>query len=332
MSISQIQFALGQRNCFIKQFLYLGFFVLLFKILAPPAFAVSIGIAGNYNAFIHDDFSGAPTIQGRLAAGGDVVLKGYTVGSKLPTDTSGTTNTLVIGGNLTLGNGNIYNGNAVVGGTVHTNSPYGSAKNGSLYENSAVPIDFKKEFASLRELSRQISEMTANGTVENRWGGTYLTTDSTSMIQVFDIEGSSLSSTHTFAFDNADMPENATLLFNVSGKDKLAMKNFGMDDFMKSLGSSYDNVLFNFYEATELDLGGIGIRGSILAPSANIKTSGGDLYGTIIANSWKGSMTLHNVPFEGTPSKNFTPVPEPTSALLLGIGLLGFAAVLRRKN
>lgn len=328
MFISQIRLTLEQWQNFIKQLLCLSLFVLAFNLFVPSAFATSLGTAGDYNAFVFGGVSGWNSdIEGALAAGGSVSLTNYTVGSGLPADTSGTKNTLVVGGALSYTNGEIQNGNAVVGGA----AVGANVRDGNLYANSTVPINFAAEAAYLRELSLQLSKMTANATVENRYGGTYLTTDSTSMMQVFDIDGSYLSMTHTFAFDNAGMPENATLVFNVSGKNG-AMHNFGMDNFKNALGSSYDNVLFNFYEAIALELCGIGVKGSILAPLAAVTANNGNIDGTIIANSWTGTMELHHVPFDGILPENSTPVPEPTTALLLGVGLLGLAGAFRARR
>jgi choice-of-anchor A domain-containing protein len=148
---------------------------------------------------------------------------------------------------------------------------------------------------------------------------------------VFEVEGSLLSSANTFSFyqDTPLVPTDATLVFNISGTS-VGMGNFDMLNFKNLLGESWDNVLFNFYEAETLSLGSIGIYGSILAPMADITTGYGQIDGTVIANSWTGSMELHDVPFDGEETP--PPVPEPATMALFGFGMLVLAGVIRRKR
>lgn len=224
---------------------------------------------------------------------------------------------LVVGGNLTYTNGQVNKGNVVVGGDATLNGV--GIPDGTLTAHATVPIDFTAERTNLLDLSSELTSLTVTGTATSQWGGLYLQGDGTSAVQVFNLNGAALAAANTLAFlsDNSGIVDDATLIFNVSGAvDGIA--NLGMQDL-----DGY-NVLFNFYEATSLTLGGVGVEGSILAPLANVEANNGNIDGTIIANSWHGTMELHNVPFESTSA-----VPVPGTALLLSIGLIGFAGVRR---
>ena len=312
-----------------KLFPSIALLVLAIIVLAAgaPAYALNLGTAGSYNAFIFGDFtSESSDTNGRLAAGGNVALQNYGVGTNLPTDTSGTTNTLVVGGDLTYTNGEVKNGNTVVGGTANLSGV--NVANGTLTQNATVSIDFAAEKLYLTDLSNQLAAMTTTGTVQyETWGGINFTGDGVSDVQVFNLDGSLLSAANSFSFLNniVNAPENATMIFNVSGISA-SMQNFSMSAFLNALGLSYDNVMFNFFEAELLTLSGIGIEGSILAPLADVVANNGYINGTVMAQSWNGTMELHNVPFEST-----TPVPVPGTLILLFSGLMGLTGLKRKK-
>ena len=316
-----------KKNYFV--FICLLFLVITVPGAAAPAFALSLGTADAYNAFIFGDFTSQNSdVQGRLAAGGNVSLQNYALGDGLPVDTSGTTNTLVAGGSLTFTNGQINNGNAVIGQTATLSGV--NVPQGTLTQNAAVPIDFAAEQTYLTDLSTQLAAMAATGTVKyESWGGLFFTGDGASDLQVFNIDGSLLATANTFGFLNniANAPENATMVFNVSG-ESASMHNFGMDAFKNALGASYDNVLFNFYEAGSLTLYGIAIQGSILAPLADVQADNGNINGTAIAQSWDGTMQFHHVPFESTEST--TPAPVSGTLILLFSGLIALAGLKRK--
>jgi choice-of-anchor A domain-containing protein len=305
----------------------IGILALTFCLAVTSAQAVSLGPAGDYNVFVFGDYSGSNSdVQGRLAAGGNVTLQNYGVGDKLPANSG---NVLVAGGDLTFTNGQIYNGNAVVGGNANLSGV--GMPNGSVTSGASMPVDFAAERDYLTGLSNSLSQMSATGTTSTPWGGALLFEgDNSSDLQVFNISGSELSSANTFGFvnDTPMIPSDATLVFNISGSS-VGMGNFDMQGFRNLLDESWDNVLFNFYEAETLDLFNIGIYGSILAPLADLNTSYGQINGTVVANSWKGPMQVNNTPFDGdTPA----PVPEPAMLLLFSSGLLGLMGVKRIKR
>jgi choice-of-anchor A domain-containing protein len=287
-------------------------------LLGTSAYAFSLGTAGDYNAFVFGNFGATSSdVEGRVAAAGNVNIKNYSIGAALPSNSG---NVLVAGGNLTLTSGYIHGGNTVVGGTATLKK---AGYDGTVTSIANVPINFSAEETYLDNLSDSLKDLTRTGTVvyKNN-GGIYLTGDGTNNLQVFNIDGSKLSS--AWGLYNSVNLNNARLILNISGTwDKMMSMAFNLED-------SANNVLLNFYDATRLDLGAIGISGSILAPHADVYANNGHLDGTIIAESWNGGMQINNYLF----NDDFppAPVPEPSTFLLFGAGLAGFALWRRKRS
>ena len=301
-----------------KLFVLLGLVAAVIICTGSPALAISLGAAEGYNAFIFGDFSSTSDCQGRLAVGGNATLDGYAVGHELTEDTSGTTDTLVVGGNLTATNGvNVKNGNVKVGGTLNENYTL-TVDNGTVSENTTA-IDFGAAYTYLSNLSTQLASLTANG--DSRYvvydaGQLFLSGDGVSDLVIFDIDGLLFNSLNTFQI--SDVADGATVIINVSGST-ISMPGFDMATF-KTLIDNGCNILFNFYEAETLALTNIGFNGSILAVDAAITTTRGQFEGSVIAASYSGSGEFHNTLFESSAT-----VPVPGSSLLLTFGLLGLA-------
>ena len=315
----------------MKSSFFVFFTAICFSLLPRPSAAtpIDLSVAGNYNTFIFDDFT-APSsdTEGRLAVGGNANLANYSVGYKLsPSDDPA----LVVGGDLTFKSGQVYNGDVMVGGS--TENVDRSVLNGlehndlELIEGDVgVLVNFSKEEAYLTGLSKEISELAATGTSEMKWGGMNLAGDGKSDLQVFNLDGQELLAAHTFNLDLSSIPEDAFLLFNISGKTA-GLTNMSL----AQLQAISDHVLFNFFDADELQLAGIGVEGSILAPFANVKNPMGVINGTIIAKSWDGMMQQNHNPLVQDPGGTAA-VPEPATLLLLGSGLIAWRGLKKIRS
>ncbi|MBI9093007.1 MAG: choice-of-anchor A family protein [Desulfobacterium sp.] len=298
-------------------FLLALFVSLLAVACSAQAASISLGTAGAFNTFIFNDFACSSDTEGRLAVGGNATLSSYSVGDKLQPGQYD--DILVVGGDLTYTGGRVYYGDIRVGGSA--NMPGYNVADGKLVENDAnLPVDFAAEAAYLKSMSAALAKEVGNGTVEHQGGSFQLTGDGVSGLQVFNLDGNDLLNAHTY--NVTDIAPGATVLFNVSGETS-GLTNMSLN----SLTPMNDRVLFNFYEATTLELSGIAVEGSILAPQADVISPSGVVWGTIIASSWDGPMQQNHVSFEGELP---IPTPAPAAIVLLGGGLAGLAGVRRK--
>ena len=90
------------------------------------------------------------------------------------------------------------------------------------------------------------------------------------------------------------------------------------------------HILFNYFEATQLSVAGVGISGTVLAPHAATTFNWAQIDGQLITNSLNGTGEVHNQLFGGDlTAASGMMVPEPAAPLLGGLGLL---ALLRRRR
>ena len=284
---------------------------------------ISLGVASGYNVFIFDDYyssnKGWNSIGGALAVGGDANISSSGIANSAANAYG-----LVVGGDLTKSYDGI-NGQSWVGGSI-TKPQWDSYSN---YVSGPAPIDFAAAKASLTKLSGDLSAVADTGTsgIKDIYNpNVKVFTGSGADVEFFSLDASQFSSFNTIQFSNVQ--SDATLIFNLSGSFAELGSQWGA-----FTGTNY-NVLLNFYEATEVRVGSVYLSASILAPNAVITNYwGGDVQGTVVANSWNNSLTLHNDAFTGVNSPLLTtPVPEPKTSGMLAVGLMLMLMVTRRQS
>ncbi|HRQ75380.1 MAG TPA: choice-of-anchor A family protein [Phycisphaerales bacterium] len=280
--------------------------------LTSSASASILGSASDFNAFIFGNINYQNSdFEGRVAAGGNVSFTNMGVGSQLP-NSNGALDHMIVGGNVNWTNGQVFGGNLSYGGTSILSGV--GFPNGSAYQ-AAPSVNFAAEQAFLNQSSTFWSGLAGNGLAENTFGSVALTGFDSSL-NVFNLDGAWLAGANGLSIT---APTGSTVLINVSGA-AAQMQNFGF--FLSGITSN--NILFNFYEATTLNMSGIGIEGSILAPLASVTFANGQMNGTLIAESLTGSGELHHRPFGG----DLPQVPAPATLALFG--LMGLASRRRR--
>lgn len=277
------------RLCFI-----LGFSLGL-STTSSQAQQIDLGTAGQYAAFVFGNVSNITNVDGRMAVGGILNTPGGSVGGSIsPNDTRAS---LVVAGNLAAYAGSLGSGNnnafAVYSSTIGSSPKVASYLD---FRKVAVnPIDFEAERTYLSILSQQIRTSPATGTVSQLYARVTLT-GSNKDVEIFNLTADHVINTHDF--DLVNVKPDAYLILNVASNAQRTIK-FGIT--MTEFINRHSKVLFNMYDAELINFGNAGVFGSILAPYACIKNSGGKLEGTVIAASWDSNIAVGSTLFVPTP-------------------------------
>lgn len=288
-----------------------------------PANAAGLaGPAAGYNVFVFGNMNQSSDAEGKVAVGGNATFTNFGIGDRLA-QTKGNESYLVVGGDLNYNGGQVFGGNAVVGGNNNSkNGPYfdwcPGAGCGLTANSNQLPVDFASANKFYKDFSSELGGLSATGTTNYySWGGINLQGNS-SGLNVFNLDGSKFSNTNSFSI-KADAK--STVLVNVTGN--VDLKNFGMS---LEGGINKQNVLFNFVNATSIKSNGISFQGSVLATNADVQFNNGNLEGNIIANSLQGTGEFHNHLFNGDDLPEFkyqgVPISGTEAGTLLGTFLL----------
>ncbi|MFC7419914.1 collagen-binding domain-containing protein [Iodobacter arcticus] len=305
----------------------------------PASAAISnLGIANEYSGFFFSNVNGGNDVEGKLAVGGNLTAATLnTIGYRNAYGTKGPS--LVVRGNMVDKRLDIYNGSktkvdnntsygpdvkqelgafkdgyGVVGGKIVNKSGWADLRTG--FKISSV-VDFDKAKKDLTALSKSLAADKTNGQVINENGGFTLKGDNKSDRQVFNLKASEF-----LNLKLTDIKKDATVIINYTGSFSdivLAGGQLGQMEAMRS------NILFNLPTATKLSVNTF-VWGSILAPQAAIYGQA-HVEGTLVANSLESNLELGYEPFKGNLT---TPVPEPETYALMGLGLVGL--MMRRRN
>lgn len=287
---------------------------LILAFVAPisTATAQNLGEASGYSYFVFGDVNQSNAqSKGAAAIGGNATFSGYGLGEQLP---SSSKYSLVVDGDLTYSNSVVHKGSLLVGGTSKLTNvaiSNGTASQGHLIDFDAAKIQYGS-------LSDKLAGMGANSSYSLSYGNLVFTgTDGG--LNTFTIKAADFQSASSMSIN---APTGSTVVINVAG-DLINFQNLGLS----VKGTDKSNVLFNFYEATSLNMAGLTVLGSVLAPDAAVKFSNGTIQGTLISDSLTGGGTFEYSAFQGNLPMA---VPEPSAFAL--IGAAGALALLRRRR
>jgi choice-of-anchor A domain-containing protein len=252
----------------------------------------------NVNVIVFKDASpsGADS-EGRMYVGGDLTAEGYGIASKDNLPCTSDDFSLVVGGDLILTGGSVGDGRIAYGGEAtlsNFTAPCGTWK----YPDSIEPpVNFVELEASFKGYSIAFTQYPINGTVS----GALTLTGTDPALNVFSITAEQLMNANQIKFVS---PDTSSIIVNVSG-DTIDWSGAGFilpDGGNSCRGGTSDwchRILWNMYEATLLNLSGIGVQGSILAPYATLDGGGGNVDGQVIVEYLFGGIEYHPYFFNG---------------------------------
>lgn len=255
-----------------------------------------LGAAGDYNVFLFENFTGESSdIQGKAAIGGDAWFENYGIASG---ETGGDT-VLSVFGRGSFDSVQIYGGDGEVGGTCSL-SEVGVPSGDLTCELGTAVFNTADHQDDLEDLSEYLGDEDDTGSIAvSDWGVISLGAGSED-VEVFNLDLDKITASMAFSTDvrtmNIKADADQTVVINVTGDTSTFMDSMGFHLFG---GVGEEDIVFNFPDSTELNIYGVTVPGSVLAPFADVTFNNGNIDGTLVAISSKGGGEFHSVMFEG---------------------------------
>ena len=308
-----------------------GVLVALFALNSNVANAQcsDLGDAKGFAVFTFGDFkSSNDQVWGRVAVGGNLTLSNYGVGAQNCLTNDPNRNDLIVGGNLSYNVGQVNNGSVRYGGTL-ISAPtvvVGNIAQGNL------GITFSNSEIDLKNKSTFWSGLTQTGTVNNDGFGNVALSGTSPSLNVFNLTAAAVQA-FSYLNVNINVPSGSTVLINVSGSltnmPQTTVNYNGSQINTGTVGSNYQTapqafILWNLESSTTaFTMNQVGFQGSILAPWANVTSSGGEMNGSFVTNSIvnnnnTNAVQIHCTTFQGCLPTPTTQNPNPTTCSGLG--------------
>lgn len=235
-------------------------------------------------------------IQGKALFCDNATLSNYSIGSSL---TVGGTDTVVyVGGNFSLTNGSIQGGAIMATGSISLTNVTNQEGNSSgpapttIPNQARMPVECTAEEAFFTTLSNTFESYAQNGTFTISGTDKIFNCTNQTGTVVFNI--SLAADPYIFTYGQAILQNHtnaSAIIINITHTDPV-MHSMAFNTAF--LDYSY-KIIWNFPNANRLRFSAIGIKGSVLAPIANLVMENGHIDGNVITNGFVmsgGSNTL----------------------------------------
>eukprot|EP01102_Stenamoeba_stenopodia_P021310 TRINITY_DN855_c0_g1_i3.p1 TRINITY_DN855_c0_g1~~TRINITY_DN855_c0_g1_i3.p1 ORF type:complete len:566 (+),score=160.26 TRINITY_DN855_c0_g1_i3:38-1699(+) len=260
--------------------------LLLLSLVVVVVNAQSLSYLSNWSAFFSNSFWSQNTDnQGRLAAGGDVTLFNYEVGTLLNASDCQRID-LLVGGDLSFRDGSVPNGEVLVVGQSQIENV--NLETGCNLASGNSPIDFEAAFEELYGVSTNLSQLAPNGE-SNFYESSLALIGTDANKNIFSVPGSQLEGLTQIYIS---VPGGSFAIINVDGDTN----TFADLQIYLANTTSYRYILWNFFETKILTLSGLSVSGSLLAPAAAIFFNDGNIDGSIAGYSFNGTGEIHDYP------------------------------------
>jgi choice-of-anchor A domain-containing protein len=329
------------RGCFFACLGILGLLVLPLQTAGATTLSAT-DILRSFNAVVAGDFSLRSDVSGPVVVGGNLTGgQGDFYGQHLPTSGSafGGYSTLAVYGDIRNASYNVNGGTVNVVGSAVGRVSVGNNVN----YGAAMPYSFDNIWSTLTAASLGLSQLApaaqaplpAAGTNGATLNAVIGSVPGQTNVAVINITTAQLAS---YPDLKVNLNGATTVIINVTGTSFS-----GHPNIHNNQSSFMSNVIWNFVDATTIDFGSTGWAGTVLATKAAVTTSN-PIDGTVIAGSFNGASELHWTPTQAdlsflTPApppstisaSNPPAVPEPGTAAILGVSLVGLLALRWRR-
>lgn len=290
----------------------------------------------NYNVIVFGDLNTNSDIEGRTFVGGNFTgTNSATLGNRLQNKVPSNDRSFVVGNNIVAGNPL-----QVQGGSLYID---GSA-NGRIINAAGIVADHTIDAATAsiksyaEAQSQSLMSMASDSIVTLPSGGQpgptkFFATGGLDGLAVFHVNALDIFSNNLGQQLELILDANTTdVLINVTGNVNWASNINMVGNFNSNYWQAH--TLWNFYDATLVDLNSHQFNGGILAPKAEVILDGGSIDGIVVANKLTATAEVHLPDSNASLSaySGYTaPVPEPGSAIFL-LAAGGLLFIMRNRR
>lgn len=157
---------------------------------------------------------------------------------------------------------------------------------------STTESAFNGHIASyMAALSTDFSNHNINGTTTVHSWGTVAFSGTHPMMNTFEVSGADFGAS---TYMTINVPAGSSAVINIDGTSV----DFGPTGVTLT-GVDAGGVVYNFPDATSLELDGVSVKGQVLAPKAVVDLVSGDITGTLTGDDLDGTLTQYNASFDG---------------------------------